>query len=81
MNVRADPLNQNGMITAVRSDTSRVDGWKGSVNGGWTQQYVKPMYQNNNAYKGNPNPRASKQYLGTAVNQLKNNPLAYSLSA
>lgn len=81
MNVRADPLNQNGMITAVRSDTTRVDGWKGSVNGGWTQQYVKPMYQNNNAYKGNPNPRASKQYLGTAVNQLKNNPLAYSLSA
>lgn len=81
MNVRGNPLNQNGMVTAVRSDTSRVDGWTGGANGGWTQNYVKPMYQNNNAYKGNLNPRASNTYLGTAVNQLKNNPLAYSLSA
>ena len=80
MNVRANPLNQNGAITAVRSDTSRVDGWTGAANGGWTQNYVKPMYQNNNAYKGNANPRASNQYLGTAVKQLQTNPLAYSLS-
>ena len=80
MNVRSDPLNQNGLITAVRSDTTRVDGWVGGANGGWTQQYVKPMYQNNNAYKGNANPRASNMYLGTAVKQLQNNPLAYSLA-
>ena len=80
MNVRGNPLNQHGMVTAVRSDTSRVDGWTGGANGGWSQNYVKPMYQNNNAYKGNVNPRASNTYLGTAVKQLQNNPLAYSLA-
>ena len=80
MNVRADPLKQHGMVTAVRSDTSRVDGWSGPTNGGWTQNYVKPQFQNNNAYKGNMNPYASGNYLNTATTQLRNNPFAHSLS-
>lgn len=80
MNVRADPLNQGGMVTAVRSDTSRVDGWKSAANGGWSQNYVAPMYQENNAYKGNTNPRASSKYLNTASDQLAKNPLALSIS-
>jgi hypothetical protein len=80
MNVRADPLNQGGMITAVRSDTSRTDGRKGGANGGWSQNYVAPMYQENNAYKGTMNPRASSAYLKTATNQLESNPLAHSIS-
>jgi hypothetical protein len=79
MNVRADPLNQHGMVTAVRSDTSRMDGWKPAANGGWSQNYVQPMYQQNNAFKGNINPNT--QNLNLAVNQLKNNPLAHSISS
>jgi hypothetical protein len=79
MNVRGDPLNQNGMVTAVRSDTSRMDGWNSPANGGWSQNYVQPMYQQNNAFKGNVNPNI--QNLDIAVKQLKNNPLAHSISA
>ena len=80
MNVRADPLNQGGMVTAVRSDCSRVDGWMSAANGGWSQNYVAPMYQENNAYKGNTNPYATSDYLKTATAQLANNPLALSIS-
>jgi len=79
MNVRGDPLSQHGMVTAVRSDTSRMDGWNAPANGGWSQNYVQPMYQQNNAFKGNINPNT--QALDIAVNQLKNNPLAHSISA
>jgi hypothetical protein len=70
------------MVTAVRSDCSRIDGrTNGAGPTGTNQQmYVQPMYQNNNAYKGNYNPRASNQFLSTAVNQLSNNPLALSLA-
>ena len=80
MNVRADPLNQGGMVTAVRSDTSRIDGRKPPANGGWSQNYVAPMYQENNAFKGNANPYASSDYLKTASRQLAANPLAQSIS-
>ena len=80
MNVRADPLNQGGLVTAVRSDTSRVDGWMSAANGGWSQNYVAPMYQENNAYKGNVNPYATSGYLKTASEQLAKNPLALSIS-
>ena len=80
MNVRANPLSQQGMITAIRSDTSRMDGWAAPANGGWNQNYVKPQFQNNNAYKGNMNPYAKNEYLNTASKQLKNNPFAHSLS-
>jgi hypothetical protein len=80
MNVRADPLNQGGMLTGVRSDTSRIDGRVNSANGGWTQQYRLNDYNQFNAYKGNLNPNASQDALNLPKRQLANNPLSHSLS-
>jgi hypothetical protein len=80
MNVRADPLNQGGMVTAVRSDTNKYDGRMNPANGGWTQQYLSHLYQQHNAYKGNENPRATNNFLNTAKNQLATNPLSHTLS-
>jgi hypothetical protein len=76
MNVRAGPLNQGGMVTNMRSDTSRTDGHIGPLNGGWTQQYVNEMYHKFNAYKGNINPNASPSSLNIAKQQNDNNPIA-----
>ena len=77
MNVRNDPLKQGGIITTARSDSNRYDFYQGNKNGAWgAQNYVKPDYQDNNAYKGNANPLD----LGLAQRQLKNNPFAHSLS-
>lgn len=79
MNVRASPLNQGGLLTQVRAE-SRCPPVP-SKNGGWTQQYVPIMFQDNNDKKGNLNPYASNTGLNTAVRQLNGNPLAHSLSA
>jgi hypothetical protein len=76
MNVRNDPLKQSGMVTAVRSDSNRMDGYQGPMNGSGAQHYVKPDFQDNNAYKGNPNPLT----LDLAKQQLRNNPFAHPLS-
>lgn len=75
MNVRAGPLNQGGMPTAARVDTTRIDGRLAPVNGGWSQQYTNNSYYQLNPYKGNENPRASNFSLDVAKNQLKNNPI------
>ena len=80
MNVRADPLNQGGMLTAVRSDTTRIDGRTNGVNGGWTQQYTNNAYHQLNVYKGNENPRASCNSLTIAKRQLDKNPLAHTIN-
>jgi hypothetical protein len=80
MNVRADPLNQGGMVTSVRSDTSRIDGRVNSADGAWTQQYRNNDYHKFNAYKGHYNPNASNMSLDTAKRQLSTNPLVHSLS-
>jgi hypothetical protein len=80
MNVRANPLNQGGLLTSVRSDTSRIDGRINSANGAWTQQYRNNDYHKFNAYKGNINPNASNTSLDTAKRQLSTNPLVHSLS-
>ena len=80
MNVRADPLNQGGMVSAVRSDTNKYDGRTNAANGGWTQQYMTHLYQQHNVYKGNENPRATNTFLNTAKNQLAANPLSHTLS-
>jgi len=80
MNVRADALNQGGMVTSVRSDTSRTDGRVNAVSGGWTQQYRNNDYHKFNAYKGHENPHASSTSLDTARRQLASNPLVHSLS-
>jgi hypothetical protein len=79
MNVRASPLNQGGLLTAVRAES--VQQPFAAKNGGWTQQYVPIQFQDNNDKKGNLNPYASNLTLNTAVRQLQNNPLAHSLSS
>ena len=78
MNVRESALKQGGRLTAVRSDTTRIDGRINAANGGWTQQYKQKAYHKFNAYKGNTNPNTSN--LDVAKRQLQNNPLAHSLS-
>ena len=80
MNVRADALNQGGMVTSVRSDTSRIDGRVNAANGSWTQQYKNNDYHKFNAYKGHENPNATSMSLDTARRQLSTNPLVHSLS-
>jgi hypothetical protein len=76
MNVRAGPLNQGGLITSARGDSTRIDGRIGPTNGGWTQQYVNNMYHKFNAYKGNLNPNSSSASLNIAKQQIRNNPIA-----
>jgi hypothetical protein len=76
MNVRADALNQGGLLTAVRMDQSAADGRLGPVNGGSTQQYVPSKFQDLNSYKGMENPRATSDFLNTAKQQMLQNPLA-----
>jgi hypothetical protein len=75
MNVRANPLAQGGSLSSVRMDTNKYDGRFNPVNGGYTQNYTNTQMSEFNSYKGQENPRASSQFLSTAVNQLKNNPL------
>jgi hypothetical protein len=79
MNVRESALKQGGQITAVRSDTSRIDGRMNAANGGWTQQYQNKTFHQLNPYKGNENPNS--RTLDVAARQLKNNPLSHSLYA
>ena len=78
MNVRESALKQGGALTAVRSDTSRIDGRVNGANGGWTQNYQQKPFHQFNAYKGNQNPNSRN--LDIAKKQLYNNPLAHSLS-
>jgi len=79
MNVRASPLNQGGLLTQVRAESRQAP--IPSRNGGWTQQYVPIMYQDNNDKKGNLNPYAGNNSLNIAIKQLGQNPLAHSLAA
>jgi len=78
MNVRAGPLNAGGMVTAVRSDTSRTDGRNGPANGSWSQNYVQPMYSQLNSFKGQPNPRATSRQMNLPDCVLANNPYVNS---
>lgn len=77
MNVRESALKQGGALTAVRSDTSRIDGRMNAANGGWTQQYQSKTFHQFNPYKGNENPNSRN--LGIAAKQLENNPLSHAL--
>lgn len=77
MNVRANPLTQGGVLTAVRSDTDKLNGYTGGVNGGWQQAYGDIGLSNFNPYKGQVN----NYNLNIAKNQLAKNPFAHSLSA
>ena len=77
MNVRESALKQGGALTAVRTDTSRIDGRVNGANGGWTQNYQQKPFHQFNAYKGNENPNSRD--LGLAARVLQNNPLAQSI--
>ena len=77
MNVRESALRQGGALTAVRSDTSRIDGRFAAANGGWTQQYQQKPFHQFNAYKGHENPNSRN--LEIAKRQLQNNPLAHHI--
>ena len=77
MNVRESALKQGGALTAVRSDTTRVDGRINAANGGWTQNYQQKPFHQFNAYKGNENPNTRS--LDIAKRQLQNNPLAHHI--
>lgn len=80
MNVRESPLKQGGLLTAVRSDTTRMDGRVGPVDGERQQNYLKTPFHNFNAFKGIQNPLAKPPSLNIAKNQLARNPLAHSIS-
>jgi hypothetical protein len=69
MNVRGNPINQNGMLSSVRSDTSKADGFPGFFNGQGTQNYVPVQFQDNNPYKGTLN-----RMDFSAREQVKSNP-------
>jgi hypothetical protein len=77
MNVRESALKQGGALTAVRTDTTRVDGRVNAANGGWSQNYQQKPFHQFNSYKGNANPNTRD--LGIAKRQLQNNPLAHGL--
>src|SRR6056300_1424036 len=77
MNVRESALKQGGRLTAVRSDTTRVDGRVNPANGGGTQNYQQKPFHQFNAYKGNENPNSRN--LEIAKRQLQNNPLAHHI--
>jgi hypothetical protein len=77
MNVRESALKQGGRLTAVRADTSRIDGRMNAANGGWTQNYQQKPFHQFNAYKGNENPNSRD--LGIAARQLQNNPLSHHI--
>ena len=79
MNVRAGALNQGGMPTAARVDTTRMDGRLSPVNGAWTQHYTNNSFHQLNPYKGQMNPHASNFSLDVAKKQLQNNPIAQQM--
>lgn len=78
MNVRADAVNQGGMLSSVRVDTSRTDGRTNPANGSWSQDYVKPMFSDVNVQKGMENPYATQKSLDVAKVQMQQNPFAQS---
>jgi hypothetical protein len=75
---RMNVTQTRGHLTAVRADTTRIDGRVNAANGGWTQQYQQKPFHQFNAYKCNENPYTRN--LDLAKKQLHNNPLAHSLS-
>lgn len=77
MNVRNDPINQNGAATTVRQDNMSFP--LTPADGGRMGNYAKPMFDKFNGYKGNANPWVKK--LDIAEKQLAANPLAKSIAA
>jgi hypothetical protein len=77
MNVRQDPTGLNGAVTQTRQDNNTQP--IGPMNGTSSQQYKGAEMYRFNEFKTNPNPHAAK--LDLAQNQLRGNPLAFSISS
>jgi hypothetical protein len=73
-------LGNPGLVTATRKPTCPQPIMARGPTGSAGQQYMGQGYQTNNAFKGNYNPYASNNSLNLAVNQLKSNPIAHSIS-
>ena len=80
MNVRADALNQGGVVTTARVDSNKYDGRMNPVNGGWSQNYTNDSFYQLNPYKGKADPRNTSRGLNIHKQQLANNPFSHSLS-
>tara|TARA_R110002074_G_scaffold8841_2_gene35770 strand:- start:903 stop:2033 length:1131 start_codon:yes stop_codon:yes gene_type:complete len=78
MNVRMDPTNQNGSITATRTSASTVIQGVQGPTASANQTYVKDTYNKFNAYKGNEDFRSFDLGLAKRVNA--NNPLNHNFS-
>src|SRR6056300_1179467 len=74
---RMNVTQTRGSLTTVRTDTTRMDGRTGPMNGGWTQHYQQKPFHQFNAYKGNENPNSRS--LDLAKRQLQNNPLSHHI--
>ncbi|NBS68514.1 hypothetical protein EBT31_06320 [bacterium] len=78
MNVRQDPLGMNGAISSMRRTTDDILLPLPPPDGGRFQNYVDAEMYNFNINKGARNPYAAN--LDLAQRQLKDNPLAFSIS-
>jgi hypothetical protein len=84
MNVRNDPVNQVGSATQLRVESRilPVQGPKGITGNNNSNGYVAPLFDDPlNEFKPNINPRATNNFLDTAIQQLEKNPIAYSLAS
>lgn len=74
MNVRSDPVNQVGAMSALRSESVAIP--VGPMNGARFQNYQAPEFDKFCEKKGNYNPLASNANLDVAIRQLEKNPVA-----
>jgi hypothetical protein len=74
MNVREDPLNQGGVMTNLRGESSPFPVQHGDA--GRFQNYIVPQFHKFDEKKGNPNPLATPKCMDVAIQQLDNNPIA-----
>lgn len=79
MNVMANPLGANGALSQIRSDDNSLPLPPAGPTAGRFQQYKDAEMYKLNEYKSNPNPYAAS--LELAQRQLKDNPLAFSISS
>jgi hypothetical protein len=79
MNVRQGPLGMNGALTQIREDTTALPIPPAGPTAGRFQQYKDAEVYKFNEYKSNQNPYSAN--LSLAQRQLKDNPLAFSISS
>jgi len=81
MNVRNDPVNQVGAMSATRAESIPLQlGPVGPTTNRPSQGYKAPEFDKLNELKGNRNPYASPTSLDIAIQQLEKNPYALSLA-